>query len=260
MAKATSADNSIAGDFVRTVPNLAKQFELLIKSRCIEPHFHPVVALDTEAIIGFELLARSSIERLRTPAEMFSAAEHLHQAAALSELCRSVGYKDESQLPKEAILFVNVHPSEPLLTGLLPAMRRMREAISRPVVAEIHESAVTDPATLNEFALAARELNVELAFDDFGIGRARLLELASTPPAYVKFDIRLIRNIDERPRHHAVVLRSLVSMVRELGCTTVAEGVESELDAESCRRFGFDLAQGFLFGRPAPAASFNTGG
>jgi EAL domain-containing protein (putative c-di-GMP-specific phosphodiesterase class I) len=229
------------------------QFERLISDRAIIPHFHPVVSLANREVVGFELLVRSKIPRLQTPSQMFSAAEYLNRSAELSELCRVMGYGEEKHLPANTKLFVNIHPSEPLLTGLLPSLHKMRRQITdRQVVVEIHESAITDPDTLNEFSAAASELGVEIAFDDFGVGRARLLELANVPPSYVKFDISLVRNIERQPRHHSIVLRNLIRMMDEIGCVTIAEGVETRLDEMNCRKLNFNLAQGFLYGKPLP--------
>lgn len=246
---------SAAGNYREfATSELASRLQRLIDSRGIEPFFQPILRLEDRQIVGYELLARSKFDRLTTPAELFRAAECVNMAAVVSELCRSVGYEVEAGLPPGAKLFVNVHPSEPLLTGLLPSLRRMRRATNRPVVVEIHEAAVTDPATLDEFAAAARDIQVELAFDDFGIGRARMLEFARRPPDYVKFDLQLIRNMHQQPPHHATVLKHLVNMMLELKCLLVAEGVETERDADNCRAYGFHLAQGYLFGRPAPVS------
>ena len=61
---------------------------------------------------------------------------------------------------------------------------------------EIHEAAATDLPPLVEFGKLLHDLDMQLAFDDFGSGHARLLELTETSPDYVKFDIALIRGID----------------------------------------------------------------
>jgi EAL domain-containing protein (putative c-di-GMP-specific phosphodiesterase class I) len=76
--------------------------------------------------------------------------------------------------------------------------------------------------------------------------------LIEVPPDYLKFDITLIRNLEEsQPRQQ--LLASLVKLTRDLNILTVAEGVETAGEADACREVGFDLAQGFYFGRPAPA-------
>jgi len=99
------------------------------------------------------------------------------------------------------------------------------------------------------------EINVGLAFDDFGAGQARLFELAEAPPHYLKFDRRFVTGIDHAPTSRQRLVASLVAAARELLVTTVAEGVETEGEAAACVRAGFSHAQGFHYGRPAPVDS-----
>ena len=235
---------------------IRQRFENLIKHRSIVPNFQPIVSTrNNEQVFGYELLARGAVAGLESPAQMFSAAEYLQRAAELSELCRAKGFEVADELPPTASLFVNTHPSESLLTFVLPSLHRMRRQIrDRKVIIEIHEGSITDSETLNEFTNSISELNVELAFDDFGVGRARLLELIHVPPAFVKFDANLTRGIDRQPKHHEIVLRHLIKMVKEIGSCPIAEGVESESEAAWCRDLGFEFAQGFFFSRPVPVS------
>jgi EAL domain-containing protein (putative c-di-GMP-specific phosphodiesterase class I) len=95
------------------------------------------------------------------------------------------------------------------------------------------------------------DLSIELAYDDFGAGQARMLDLVEVPPDVLKFDISLIRNINNAsPKRHKMV-RTLVEMVRDFGISPLAEGIETSAEAETCLHLGFELAQGFYFGRPA---------
>ena len=95
-------------------------------------------------------------------------------------------------------------------------------------------------------------LDIGLAYDDFGAGQARLNELAEAPPDVIKFDMKLIRGIDQGPDRRRELLRSLVGMVRNFGVAALAEGVETEAEHEACRELGFSHGQGYLYGRPAP--------
>jgi EAL domain-containing protein (putative c-di-GMP-specific phosphodiesterase class I) len=91
---------------------------------------------------------------------------------------------------------------------------------------------------------------VGIAYDDFGAGQARLLELAEVPPHYLKFDMSFVRGIDAAPATRQRLLSSLVTVARDLLVYTVAEGVETAEEADACMRVGFTHAQGFYFGRP----------
>jgi EAL domain-containing protein (putative c-di-GMP-specific phosphodiesterase class I) len=101
-----------------------------------------------------------------------------------------------------------------------------------------------------------RELNIGLAYDDFGAGQTRLSELIEAPPDYLKFDISLIRNLDSASPERRRTLESLVNVALDLGVNPLAEGIETEGEAEVCRQLGFLTAQGFYFGRPAPLRQF----
>ena len=96
------------------------------------------------------------------------------------------------------------------------------------------------------------ERNIALAYDDFGAGQARLLELAEAPPHYLKFDHRFVSGLDQAPRAKRRLLESLLTLARELLVKTVAEGIETAAEARVCAEIGFTHAQGFHMGRPRP--------
>jgi EAL domain-containing protein (putative c-di-GMP-specific phosphodiesterase class I) len=94
------------------------------------------------------------------------------------------------------------------------------------------------------------EQEMLLVYDDFGAGQSRLIELLDTVPDIIKFDIALIKNIQDRSEASRSIVETLVKMVTNAGIRTVAEGVESMEEAVACRALGFELAQGYYFGRP----------
>jgi EAL domain-containing protein (putative c-di-GMP-specific phosphodiesterase class I) len=96
------------------------------------------------------------------------------------------------------------------------------------------------------------DLNFQLAYDDFGAGQARLVELAEVVPDVLKFDIALIRDVGEAPVQRRSMLASLVGMAMDLGIQTLAEGIETVEEAEICTELGFQLYQGYYYGDPVP--------
>ena len=103
---------------------------------------------------------------------------------------------------------------------------------------------------------ALTDLDVRLAYDDFGSGQVRLAELVEVRPDYLKFDISLVRDIHVASARHQQMVASLVSMVRELGVVPLAEGVETQAESDTCLQLGFELGQGFFYDKPAPATCF----
>jgi EAL domain-containing protein (putative c-di-GMP-specific phosphodiesterase class I) len=120
---------------------------------------------------------------------------------------------------------------------------------------ELHEAAITCVHSLSELAKRLADLDIELAYDDFGAGQARLAELATARPHYVKFDMCLIRSLDTADPNRLRMVRTLVTMVKDLGILSLAEGIETAAEADACKELGFELAQGYYFGYPAPTVT-----
>jgi EAL domain-containing protein (putative c-di-GMP-specific phosphodiesterase class I) len=137
-------------------------------------------------------------------------------------------------------------------------MHRCRQVIPTPEdkraarkVFDISMTIVMGPTPPGALKERLGSFGVGLAYDDFGAGQARLLELSEVPPDYLKFDMRLVRGLDRAGPSRQKLLASLVQVARELSVLTVAEGVETLAEAVACAEIGFDFAQGFYFGRPA---------
>ena len=114
----------------------------------------------------------------------------------------------------------------------------------------MHEACAVDAATIKVLRLVLDDLGMQLAYDDFGAGQARLHELVEARPDYLKFDRKLVAGIDTASTDRQQMLESLVQMSRQLGIITLAEGIETPGEAQTCRRMGFELMQGYFFGRP----------
>ena len=233
------------------------QFDKLMTSKGVVPHFQPIIHLDDRRTVGYELLARSHLFGLNEPAMMFRAAAQLNREAELSRLLRWEGVQVSMTLPSVPNLFLNVHPIELAEPGLIESLNEIRAAKPTQVLTlEIHESVVTDAKQMRQLRDDLTNLDIQLAYDDFGAGQARLVELVEIPPDYLKFDIGLVRDISAAPASRQQLVETLVRMVKELGITPLAEGVESAEDGETCEQLGFELAQGFFYGRPAPAGNY----
>ncbi len=120
------------------------------------------------------------------------------------------------------------------------------------ITMEVHEEAMQDTQSMRELRARLSDLDIGLAYDDFGKGQARLLELVEVPPDILKFDISLIRDIDRSPPARQKMLTTLVGMVHDMGIACLAEGIERFGEFAFCRELRFEYAQGYLLGRPAP--------
>ena len=226
------------------------QFHKLLTERALIPHFQPIVKLTNGQTIGYEVLARSILPGMATPRDMFEAAERTNMAENLSELCRQTGIETAQRLAATTPMFLNTHPSERAESGLLNSLKQLRAmAPTQPIVLELHEAAISNPRKIVEFRDALLELDIGLAFDDFGAGQSRLQELAEVAPDYLKFDMSLIRDIHHSTQRQQIVA-GLVRMALDLNIQPLAEGVENEEESDICRQIGFTHAQGYYYGRP----------
>jgi EAL domain-containing protein (putative c-di-GMP-specific phosphodiesterase class I) len=117
---------------------------------------------------------------------------------------------------------------------------------------ELNENTITTVDMMKNLRSMLNDLDMLLVYDDFGAGQSRLVELLDSVPDMVKFDISIIQNIQQRSEVSRSMVETLVKMARDAGIRTLAEGVESREEAEACSAIGFELAQGFYFGYPAP--------
>jgi EAL domain-containing protein (putative c-di-GMP-specific phosphodiesterase class I) len=234
------------------------QFDKLMSQRNVVPFFQPIVNVRDGRRIGFEVLARSRLFGLQTPAAMFSAAQVLELEGELSRMCRSEGLVAAGKIQDPQTLFLNTHPCELAdLAKLVCSLGELRSAYpSQPITLEIHEAAITDDKAMRELSAVLADLNMLLAYDDFGAGQSRFVELVEVPPNYLKFDMRLIQGIHTASAARQQVLATLVQMARDLGIRPLAEGVECREEGDTCQQMGFELGQGFHFGRPAPATNY----
>lgn len=232
------------------------QFERLMSEQAVTPFFQPIITLENIQLVGYEVLGRSRLFGLNTPRDMFLAASQLDLESELSAMLRLSGLQFGMKIPHAPNLFLNTHPAELVTCGLLKSLRHIRELYpEQPITLEVHEAAATDATMMKKLREELNALRMQLAYDDFGAGQSRLVELMAVSPDVVKFDMTLIRDINLAPPRQQQMLASLVRMVREMGIQALAEGVETEAEHLVCRELGFQLGQGYFYGRPASAGA-----
>jgi predicted signal transduction protein with EAL and GGDEF domain len=129
-------------------------------------------------------------------------------------------------------------------TGL-PAARLELEVTETVLI----EDSATTFAILQEF----RDHDIGVSLDDFGTGFASLAYLNDFPFSKLKIDRKFSGNIDQSPRTTAII-KGIAQTTRDLRIELVAEGIETEIQLESMRKFGINAIQGYLYSRPLPAA------
>ncbi len=233
------------------------RFERLLADRAVLPFFQPIVQLDGSHCVGYEVLSRSRLAGLESPTTMFKIASELKSEVALSCLMRREGLRLGRVLGSQAPLYLNTHPSEMGRPDLVNSLRRLRDEFPELVVVlEVHEASVMSSSSLVELQRQLDDLKIRLAYDNFGVGQDWLLYLADVPPDIIKFGMNMIRGLPEASQEKRFMVSSLVQMVRTVGGISLAEGVETPAEAAACRDMGFELAQGYFFGHPAPVTAW----
>ncbi len=237
------------------LPQGSREFQDLLLENQVIAVFQPIVDRQNHTVHAYEMLGRGRHRDLsEAPLDLFRIAESLDMEVHLSELFRQVGIDLAHRADPSGCYFTNIHPNEMRQPErLLSEMEKIRASYPNlALVLEIHEAAVANREVLQQVRDRLREADVGIAYDDFGTGQARLVELAEVPPDYVKLDISLMRDIDSAPPAKQQMVRMLVNYAREMSIQVVAEGINSDAEAKFCDDLKIDLLQGFRYGDPEP--------
>ena len=216
--------------------------------------YQPLYSPAAKQVPIVESLARTDHPAFPSPAELIDAASILDRH---SDLDRAVCDRVAGDLASDstgARVFVNLLPQSLDDPGLLPPSAPLRAFAGR-VGLEVTERAPLDPTGPAVRKLAdLREAGFQLVLDDMGAGYAGLTSFASLRPDVVKFDMELVRDIDQSPTKSRVV-GSMVELCHSLGIVTVAEGVETQAELCHVVELGCDLIQGYAIAKPGPLAT-----
>ena len=102
---------------------------------------------------------------------------------------------------------------------------------------------------------ALRAAGVRVALDDFGTGYSCLSRVCALPLDTIKIDRAFVADLSSLSGAAAVV-QTIISMAEKLGMSTIAEGVETQHQADLLKEVGCTVAQGYLYAKPMPASDF----
>ena len=163
-------------------------------------------------------------------------------------------------LPDDFVTWVNLSAKQLNAGGIVPSVERALEAAALPpyrLGLEVTETAVVAEGPSGERARdelhELHERGVRIAIDDFGTGFSSIANLRRFPVDVIKVDRSFIQGADSDAKD-AAITSNIAGLAHALGLRAVAEGVECSEQLGSALKFGCDVAQGFLFARPVPAA------
>lgn len=226
-------------------------------------HYQPVVDLASRCLTGFEALVRwqHPTRGLIPPLDFIPLAE---QSGLIIRLGRQVLQQAWAQLAAWSTEYPNagwkmaVNISAPQLAraGFVAEVGALVDSCALPahcLVLEITESVLMgdDGSTLASVH-ALKDLGVLIGIDDFGTGYSSLAYLRKLPVDALKIDRSFVRGI-ATDTGDAAIATAIIRLADTLGLRVIAEGVETEEQAQVLTGLGCPLAQGFLFARPTPA-------
>lgn len=245
----------------------ARELRAAIDNEQIIVHLQPIVDLPTGAAIGVEALARwQHPERgLISPDDFIPLAETSGLivelgASILRQACAAVGPL-EAVLGRPLTLSVNASAVELEDSDYVERIEAVLHAARWPasqLVIEVTESLLGAESPSALAALARlRTLGVRVAIDDFGTGWSSLGRLARMPVDIIKVDKSFVSPLttDDSAPH---VLTAVCSLARALSLQLVAEGVETQQQAQLVQAAGCQRGQGYYFGRPQPPEGLLT--
>jgi diguanylate cyclase (GGDEF)-like protein len=218
----------------------------------------------TRTLTGFEALARWNhpTRGAVSPAKFIPVAEDIGCIVALGEWVLKTACKEAARWPGSLTVAVNVSPrqladSERLFNAVQAALQASGLAPER-LELEITESSLLSPdAHVLDILDRFRAKGIRIAMDDFGTGYSSLSQLRSFPFNKIKIDQSFVATLGV-DADAAVVIRAIAALGAGLGMTTTAEGVETMQQAALVEADGCIDIQGYLIGRPIPAAEIDA--
>jgi diguanylate cyclase (GGDEF)-like protein len=227
-------------------------------------HYQPVISMETNQACGAEALLRwrHPEHGLVSPAVFIPVAERTGEIEQLtlwvldsvlhqSHIWQQTGHALPISVNISAVTLHNPDFSDQVAT----LFRRWGVPVDR-LKLEITESAIiSDVARATETVTELHRMGVKISIDDFGTGYTSIAYLRRLPVVEVKVDKSYVLNMKQN-NDDTVIVRSIIELAHNLGLNVVAEGVEDRETLDVLSGLGCDSIQGFYFGRPMDAGSF----
>ena len=253
-------------DTARERHEMEQNIEAGLKEDWFEAYLQPIVSLSDGRIAGFEALMRLNHPEkgILPPAKIIGIAEETGSIARIGERVLEKAISHLARLTKlegteTTYLAVNFSPLqfEETLPHKLAALLLKHHISPARIVIEITEAVLMlDNPDVHAVLKQLSEFGCRIALDDFGTGYSSLSYLNRFPVDIVKVDQSFTRSLttgtaDVR-RKSRMLIKGIRTISHQMGCTVVAEGIETKEQWELLRKLGLDYGQGYLFSRPMP--------
>ncbi len=229
-------------------------------------HYQPQFNLRTRQLTGMEALIRwqHPTRGLVPPGRFISIAEesgliHALSRWVLEQACTQNAVWQAAGLPRRRIA-VNISSANFMHSDLCQTITEVLGRSGLPaqfLELEVTETLLLQDEHVEKAMPSLKKMGVALSIDDFGTGYSSLTYLRRLPVEKLKIDQSFVRGLPDN-QDDAIIVRAIIDLGHALGNTVIAEGVETEGQLNYLRDHECDEGQGYLFGRPMPAATFET--
>jgi diguanylate cyclase (GGDEF)-like protein len=227
-----------------------------------EPHYHAIVDLIDESVVGYEALLRwRHPERgLILPGDFLEVADDTACSEQIDwQMFDQVCSQIQSLAVGEQYVAINVSPRHFRSSDFLRRILDRTIAYGVPphrLRIEITEGALLEnPLDIREALTQLRQQGILASLDDFGTGYSSLSYLHQFPIHALKIDRSFVADLKPGlPRGNTAIVRAILALARSLNIEVVAEGIETSAQREALLELGCRFGQGFLFAHPRPAA------
>jgi EAL domain-containing protein (putative c-di-GMP-specific phosphodiesterase class I) len=237
-----------------------------IERRELQVHYQPIVALATGRISGFEALLRweHPDRGWISPATFVPVAEETGLILPIglwvlrAACCQLREWQSRSAEHAALMMSVNLSGKqlvEPDIVEQIDQVLRETGVCAEHLKLEITESVIMDHAlSTAEVLTRLKQRGVQLSLDDFGTGYSSLSYLHRFPIDTLKVDRSFVNRLDVEDGD-PVIVQTIVTLAHTLGMQVIAEGIETEAQAELLKAMGCYYGQGYLFSRPIDGAA-----
>jgi len=251
--------------FTKILVTEDKQLSVALKRKQFCLFYQPIVDLTNNEIVGCEALVRWNHPsgELYPPSKFITQAENSGLIVELGYWIAEEACSFQGRLLKDfqKDLFVSVNLSgkqfeDPNLILRLADIMNNAGANQEQIKYEITESLLMDnPELATQSLNQLKETGAKLAIDDFGTGYSSFSYLHRFPFDTLKID-RVFVNAMVRSRKSNQIVKSLVNLSHDLGMDVVAEGIESEQEADLMSNYKTEFGQGYHFSKPVNETAF----
>ena len=234
--------------------------ESAVRNGEIVPYFQPFIDLESNRVIGFEVLARweHPTAGIQMPGLFIPIAEDMGLLGTVTLSILKQACAAATSWLGDMRLAINISPpdlSDTILMRRFVAL--IHEAGIRPeqIEIEVTENAfIEEESGISEALVELKKAGIKISIDDFGTGYASLHHLRILPFDKIKIDQSFVKDMLTNPESRSIV-EAIIALAESLGLPTTAEGIEGDDYRQVLHELGCTIGQGYLFAKPLPASA-----